>query len=220
MKRVPSRFIQWRSWLWPQPISQVHDEGQLLQLDLFRNEYMLSTPQAIYSWGLHYKPFKVSFKKIKNDIPSIQSFLLLGTGLGSALSILQKKYKQFPEAVLVDKSQTILDLSQHYMALNTHQNVQWICSDAQTYLQNNPRKFDAIGVDIFTDMNVEHHFKQEAFYRSIAAHLNPGGIAIFNNVFSSRNERDIVIKRMQQAFDTVTPIHRGINTFTIARIKK
>lgn len=181
---------------------------------------MLSTPQAIYSWGLHYKPFKVSFEKIKNDIPSIQSFLLLGTGLGSALSILQKKYKQFPEAVLVDKSQAILDLSQHYMALNTHQNVHWICSDAQTYLQNNLRKFDAIGIDIFTDMNVEHHFKQEVFYKSIAAHLNPGGIAIFNNVFSSRNERDIIIKRMQQAFDTVIPIHRGINTFTIARIKK
>ena len=220
MKRVPSRFIQWRSWLWPQPITQIVDAGHHLQLDLYRNEYMLSTPQAIYSWGLHYKPFNVSFDKIKNDIPSIHSFLLLGTGLGSALSILQKKYKQFPETILVDKSQAILDLSQHYMALNTYQNVQWVCADAQTFLLNNTSKFNAIGVDIFTDMHVEHHFKQEAFYRLVAEHLTPGGIAIFNNVFASRNDRDIVLKRMQQVFDTVQPIHQGINTYTIARITK
>lgn len=220
MKRVPNRYIQLRSWLWPQNITKVQDGAQHLQLDLYRNQYMLSTPQAIYSWGLHYKPFRIPFRKLKKEIPNIHHFLLLGTGLGSALSILQKQYGIYPKATLVDKSQTILDLSQHYMALNTHNNVQWVCNDAQDYLIGTNQTFDAIGVDIFTDMHVEHTFKQEAFYRLVASHLNPGGWAIFNNVFSSSNDRDIVLKRMQQAFGTVTPINKGINTFTIARLTK
>lgn len=220
MKRLPNRFIQLRSWLWPQVISQVQDGAQHLQLDLFRNEYMLSTPQAIYSWGLHYKPFLIPFKKIQKELPQVTDFLLLGTGLGSALSILQKKYNLYPNTVLVDNSQTILDLSQHYMALNKQHNVQWVCHDALAYLQEESKRFNLIGVDIFTDMHVENQFKQESFFKLIATHLNPGGIAIFNHVFASRNDRDIVLKRMQLVFSEITPINKGINTFTIARTTK
>lgn len=220
MKRLPSRFVQLSSWLWPQAICSIQDGAQRLQLDLYRNEYMLSTPQAIYSWGLHYKPFLIPFKKLQNELPQVTDFLLLGTGLGSALSILQKKHGIYPNTVLVDSSQAILDLSQHYMALNKQNNVQWICKDAMLYLQEESKLFSLIGIDIFTDMHVENQFKQEAFFRLIATHLNPGGIAVFNHVFASRNDRDIVLKRMQQVFATVSPINKGINTFIIARTTK
>lgn len=220
MKRLPSRFIQLRSWLWPQAICSIQDGPQRLQLDLYHNEYMLSTPQAIYSWGLHYKPFLIPFKKLHNELHRVRDFLLLGTGLGSALSILQKKHGVYPNTVLVDSSQAILDLSQHYMALNKQNNVQWICKDALLYLQDQNRQFDLIGIDLFTDMHTENQFKQEAFFRLIASHLTPEGIAVFNLVFASRNDRDIVLKRMQQVFSKVDPINKGINTFIIARTTK
>jgi SAM-dependent methyltransferase len=220
MKRVPHRIVQLGSWLWPQAICSIQDGAQRLQLDLYHNEYMLSTPQAIYSWGLHYKPFLIPFKKIQNELPQVTDFLLLGTGLGSALAILQKKYNVYPNTVLVDNSQAILDLSQHYMALNKQHNVQWVCNDAIAYLQEQNKLFSLIGIDIFTDMHVENQFKQEAFFTLIASHLKPGGIAVFNHVFASRNDRDIVLKRMQLVFSEISPINKGINTFTIARTTK
>ncbi|MBU3677291.1 MAG: hypothetical protein FGM54_08980, partial [Chitinophagaceae bacterium] len=104
--------------------------------------------------------------------------------------------------------------------LNTKGNVTWVCNDAMQFLNSTSAPFDLIGVDLFTNMQVEHQFKQEAFYRLIAAKMNPGGIAIFNNVFHSQNDRDIVLKRMNMVFNHVHPITKGINTFTIARITK
>ena len=181
---------------------------------------MLSTPQAIYSWGLHYKPFLVPFKKLRKELPQVTDFLLLGTGLGSALSILQKKHGVFPNTVLVDSSQAILDLSQHYMALNKLNNVAWVCQDAMQYLQQQNKQFNLIGIDLFTDMQVNKQFKQEAFFKLIAIHLKPDGMAVFNYVFASSNDRDVVVKRLQQVFSEVTPINKGINTFIIARTTK
>jgi phosphoglucosamine mutase len=50
---------------------------------------MLSCADAIYSQGTSYEPFRLPLKKIKKEISLLNSFLLLGTGLGSALQILQ-----------------------------------------------------------------------------------------------------------------------------------
>lgn len=220
MKGKPNLLVQLCSWFWPQTIGSIQDGAQRLQLDLYRNEYMLSTPQAIYSWGMSYKPFLIPFKKLQNELSQVSDFLLLGTGLGSALLILQKKHGIYPNAVLVDSSQAILNLSQHYMALNKQNNVQWICQDATHYLQQHTKQFNLIGIDLFTDMHVANQFKQESFFRLIATHLKPGGIAVFNFIFASRNDRDIVIKRMQQIFNNVMPINKGINTFLVARTTK
>ncbi len=208
------------SYVWPQRIRSFNHQGHQLTLEMYRGEWMLCTPEAIYSWGTRYRPFRIPFKHLKKELPHIKRFLLLGTGLGSALQILQQKHHCYPEAVLVDHNALTLHLSEDFMQLNSHNNVQWVCNDALQVLNSPIPPFDLIGIDLFTDMQVEHQFKQEAFYRLIATKMNPGGIAIFNNVFHSQNDRDIVLKRMNMVFNHVHPITKGINTFTIARITK
>ena len=220
MAKQPTSLQRAMSFLWPQTIETLNHQGQHLILELYYNQYMLSTSEAIYSWGTRYKPFRIPFQHIKKDLAGVNRFLLLGTGLGSALALLQQKYHCYPESVLVDSNAMTLELSERYMNLNTRNNVKWICNDALDEVKIRKEKFDLIGIDIFNHMEVAHPFKQEAFFQQIATLLNPGGIAIFNHVFHSQNDYALVQKRMNMAFNHVHPITKGINTFTIARVTK
>lgn len=220
MAKHPTSLQRALSFVWPQTIERFNHQGQTLTLDLYYNQFMLCTSEAIYSWGTRYKPFRIPFQHIKKELPGVNRFLLLGTGLGSALALLQQKYNCFPESVLVDHNDLILELSQRYMNLNTRNNVTWICNDAMDEIRTQQEKFDLIGIDLFNNMEVAHPFKQEVFFQQIAECLNPGGIAIFNHVFHSQNDYALVQKRMNMVFNHVQPITKGINTFTIARITK
>jgi predicted membrane-bound spermidine synthase len=186
-----------------------------LKLQLFCNQFMLSTQEAVYSFGTFYTPFRKSFKAIRRDIKQCRSFLLLGTGLGSALLILQKKHHVFPASVLVDNDQDILDLSMEYMQLNSQKNVVWVHSDAGTYMQNNSGTFDLIGVDIFRDTMIPRDFKQTPFFEQCKMKLNPGGHCIFNMILNSSNEHMIIRERLQQHFSSLKELRFKVNTFYI-----
>lgn len=220
MAKQPTSLQRALSFVWPQTIERFNYQGQTLTLELYYNQFMLCTSEAIYSWGTRYKPFLIPFQHIKKELAGVNHFLLLGTGLGSALALLQKKHQCFPESTLVDNNALILEISKSYMNLNSRNNVQWVCEDAMEFIQSKKEKFDLIGIDLFNNMEVAHPFKQEAFFQQIAERLNPGGIAIFNHVFYSENDYAIVQKRMNMVFNHVQPITKGINTFTIARITK
>lgn len=188
-----------------------------LILQLFCNQWLLSTDEAVYSYGSFYTPFRKSFRTIKNKLKNVKSFLLLGTGLGSALKILQSKYDVYPEAVLVDNDKTIIELSMRYMELNTKNNVRWEYDDAQHYIQTTTKTFDLIGVDVFKDMFIPTAFKQESFFALCRSRLNPGGYCIFNMIFPSTNEKEIVTERMRRHFSQVSEISFRINTLFVCR---
>ena len=153
------------SYLYPVSIIEFSNEKhRKLILQLFCNQFMLSTQDAVYSFGTFYTPFRKSFALIKDDIQNCQRFLLLGTGLGSALKILQKKYQVYPDSVLVDNDKDILELSMKFMNLNERKNVSWIYNDAVTYLKSNMQVFDLIGVDLFRGTLLSNDFKQTSFF--------------------------------------------------------
>ena len=60
-----------------------------VELVLFHNQLMLTTPQAMYSYGTRYAPFNLAFAElIKRKKLHPQNILLLGGALLSALQIL------------------------------------------------------------------------------------------------------------------------------------
>lgn len=207
------------SFLYPVTIKVVSNpRHQELTLQLFCNQYLLSTSEAVYSFGTFYAPFRKSFASIKDVLPKCKSFLLLGTGLGSALKILQQKYHIFPRAVLVDNDKDILEMSMMYMDLNSKKNVTWQYSDANTYMQTTEDTFDLIGVDLFKDTLIPRDFKQSAFFEQCKKKLNPNGYCIFNMILNSTNEKNIILERLQQNFDEVKEIKFKVNTFFVCHV--
>ena len=210
--------IKLKSFLYPVTIKTVsNDRHQRLSLQLYCNQFMLSTHDAVYSFGTFYTPFRKTFSYIKKEITQCKSFLLLGTGLGSALKILQEKYQLYPDAVLVDNDNDILDLSIKYMNLNNKNNVTWKYTDALNYLQTTTQTFDLIGVDVFRDTLIPKDFKQLYFFELCKKALNPGGYCIFNMILNSSNEKMIIIERLRLAFSNVKEISFKMNTFYVCR---
>lgn len=191
--------------------------GKVHRIDIYRNQIMLSTPSAIYSYGTSYYPFSIPLKHIKNDIPNIKSFLMLGTGLGSGLHILQQQFNTYPKTTLVDLNQTLLDLSKQYFNLNTHQNVEWICAEASHFVDNCHEKYNLIGLDLFIDMSVPLFAKSEQFLMKLHGLLEEKGILIFNVLFTSTNEMKIVEERLEGIFNEVTPLKHDRNNFYVCR---
>jgi hypothetical protein len=206
------------SYFYPVKLKEVTSvQNNLLRVYLFRNQMMLSCADAIYSQGVSYEPFRLPFKKIKKEISSMNSFLLLGTGLGSALQILQKEYHHYPETTLVDIDEDVLALSKEYMALNTKNNVEWICEDALLFLQESAKTFDLIGVDVFKGTTVPFDIQTEYFISLCTKKLSPKGIIVFN--FISQNKTDCLLleDKMQHNFKNIEIILHGLNKFYICK---
>ena len=203
------------------PIVLEHMEGihhRNLSILLYQGQLMMSTTDAIYSYGTKYYPFGKPFAEMKKELPRLKSFLLLGTGLGSALKILQADYKLFPKTVLVDYDEAILALSVKYMGLNAKQNVQWVCDDASGYLHDSQEKFDLIGVDVFKGMFVPTSVRTDQFILDCTSALNPNGICIWNMMFHKDIEEQDYEQRLQTRFTSVVRMNYKVNTFFICRL--
>lgn len=187
----------------------------VLTLQLYRNQFMLITPRAIYSYGTRYNPFKKSFAAIKDRLPEFNRFLLLGTGLGSALNILQQTYHCFPSSTLVDYDEDIIAYSIKYMNLNSKQNVVWKCDDAFKFLQSSDEKFDLIGVDIFRDLVQPEFSLSSEFFQLCSTHLSAGGICIFNMILGDDNRIVELEKKLMPHFAKVNFILDRMNTYFI-----
>lgn len=206
------------SFFYPVTIKTFSNEKHSkLILQLFCNQFMLSTHDAVYSFGTFYTPFRKSFASIKNEIRNCESFLLLGTGLGSALKILQKKYHVYPKSVLVDNDLDIIELSMKYMNLNSRKNVNWVYSDAVSYLQSADETFQIIGVDLFRDTVLMKDFKQASFFELCKSKLQKNGYCIFNMILNSSNEHEIIEERLSRYFSNVRTINFKVNTFYICK---
>jgi 16S rRNA G1207 methylase RsmC len=206
------------SYFFPFKLKEVNSvKNNLLRVYLFRNQMMLSCADAIYSQGTSYEPFRLPFKKIKKEISSLNSFLLLGTGLGSALQILQEDYHHYPESTLVDIDEEVLALSKEWMNLNVKNNVEWICEDALLFLKESTNKYDLIGVDVFKGTRVPYDIQTEYFINLCAERLSPNGIVIFNFISQNKTDALLLERNMKHKFKNIDTIQHFLNTFYICK---
>jgi Spermidine synthase len=204
------------SYLYPIVIERIRcSNGKEAQLKLYFNQLQLTYHDAIYSFGTMYHPFVKTLKIIQGFLPDVKHMVMLGSGLGSGLKILQTKYQLFPESILVDKEEEIIRLSQDYMKLNSQQNVSWINQDAMDYLKTCSKKSDLILIDLFEGMEVDGRFKQIEFYQSLKQVLSQNGIAIFNYAPKSMNEKKILIERLEKSFAWVKHLSHPPNEYFI-----
>ena len=206
------------SYFFPLKLKEVKSaKNNLLRVYLFRNQIMLSCADAIYSQGTSYEPFRLPLKKIKKEIPLLNSFLLLGTGLGSALQILHEDYHHYPESTLVDIDEEVLALSKELMGLNAKNNVEWICEDAFIFLKESSKKYDLIGVDVFKGTTVPHDIQTEYFISLCAERLSPNGIVLFNFISQNKTDTLLLEDKMRHNFKNIEIIQHFLNKFYICK---
>ncbi len=204
------------SYLYPITLQKWSNEKHpKILVQIYCNQLMLSTGNAIYSYGTFYAPFRITLKKIKHFIPNVHSFLMLGTGLGSALKILQEKYHCYPNSILVDNDKDIIEFSRTYMSLNSNQNVEWVYADAIHFMNQNQKKFDLICVDIFKELYLPVEYKQDSFFSLCQKSLNPKSFCIFNMILVNEQERDIIYEKLITHFKEIQLMKMKQNTFFI-----
>jgi predicted membrane-bound spermidine synthase len=211
-----SFFQKYGSYFYPITIEVFENkEHKQLQIELYKNEYMLTTPNVYYSKGTTYMPCTIAFKKLTFFLPAVKSMLVLGTGLGSALKILQEKYNVFPICELVEIDDPIIQRSKKYMQLNSRKNVTWICMNAIDYMQLNSKKVDLIFVDIFDDMHVPYETFATEFLTNCKNSLSAKGYCVFNYLFENEHQKNSVHYKLQVLFTTIDVLKHKNNLIYI-----
>ena len=96
------------------------DKHPNLKVKYYQGQWQLESEDALYSDGYRYSPFRMAYDHLhkQNKLLPVHNFLLIGGGLGSALLRLQKVYKRFPAATLVEYDGDIIELGQIYFDVN------------------------------------------------------------------------------------------------------
>lgn len=206
------------SWLVPVTIARKSSgKHPALFLKQYQGHLILATPTAYYSYGNVYLPYRKMFKFIETDIPRVQDFLMLGTGLGSALKILQTRYQCFPNADLVEWDEEIIAWSMRTMSLNTRNNVTWIKDDAANFVQQTTHTYDLIALDLFRDTAIPEHFKSKPFYTACKNLLNENGILCINIIPAYKQEENDIQEMLHYTFSSINSLHFAKNVFLICR---
>lgn len=183
-----------------------------LEVIFFEGRYMLNTTNATYSFEDKYTSYKTALKYIEQEIPGMQSALVLGLGLGSVPYMLQTQFHYKGIVDCVDIDSTIIQLAKKYYPsatlldkLRIHQ------ADAYTWMQLNEKQFDLIAVDLFIDRFIPQQFHSIPFLENIKRSLSPNGILLFSRLEENGKLEAQLVKNVMQVFPEAIEIVAGGN---------
>lgn len=189
----------------------------MLELYTFRGRWQLATEDALYSDGEKYTPLVTAYKKIKRALPQIQNVLVLGTGLGSAVSIMSQ-YKLYPHFTLVEIDEVVLHWALEYLQKDNAVRLTPICMDAYLFIEQDAAKYDLLIVDVFAGRVVPSFATTGEFLKKCRQRINEGGHFIMNYIINENAEWD----QLQTVINTVYPVHQitalGLNRIITAKV--
>lgn len=187
----------------------------MLELYLHRNQWQLATEDAWYSDGRRYRPLLTAFKKIKEELTVVNDVLILGTGLASAVHILEDM-DIHPHFTLVEIDRIILELAVELMPVQNLSRIEPVCMDAQQFMQGNKTLYPLIVCDVFMGQTVPGFVSSTAFLQQCRTGLQPGGRFILNYVEKSKDLYREICSVMSDVFPGYTRIEFGINKIFVA----
>jgi len=181
---------------------QANSKHSKLRIKYYQGQYQLESGGALYSDGYRYSPFRLGYAYLQKQktLQKTKTFLLLGSGLGSALIRLQKVYNLYPETTLVEYDADIIEFSKIYLLNNQQNNIQFIKQDAQDYLSKTSEKFDLIGIDLFKDLENSVLINQTNFWSEIKNRSTSKTNIILNTIFMEKSIRNDFEKLLAKDF--------------------
>lgn len=205
------------------PIVTTHhttDRHPDLKVKYYQGQWQLESEDALYSDGHRYAPFRLAYNYLheQKKLSGVQSFLLLGAGLGSALLRLQKVYNIYPHSTLVEYDEDIIELGQIYFDINQKKNVEYIHADAAQFLNKNHQQFDLIGVDIFEGIVNSDLLRQGSFLILLTSAMNKNSQLIINSIFT-KNKARANFEQLLEHYFTFECLERNPNYIYILQLK-
>jgi len=180
---------------------------------LSKGEYMLSTQNAIYSYGRNYTSFGMAFNAIEIQQQKVESVLVLGFGLGSVVDLLEN-HPTIKTITAVDADAVIIELARKYLQSNLKNKVKYVCGDAEQFVLNEQHQFDLILFDVFIEELTPIQFMQPVFFTSLKKLVATNGILLFskiNDSFRSKIENEQFEKNFSSVFSEAFSIDANGN---------
>lgn len=192
------------------------EQNPLLELYYYRGRMQLATPDALYSDGEHYRPLRIGFKQIKSYLPEVKEVLVLGTGLGSAVQVMDRM-GYHPDFTMLDHDGTVLKWALETLPGYGGQ-INPVCADAAEYMASNTSQYDLLVLDIFNSRVVPAFVTSAAFLTQCRSAIRPGGKMIMNYIVQRNEDWAQVDKTIRKIFPQCHCIDDGLNRIVIATV--
>jgi spermidine synthase len=176
------------------------------------NKLILDAKSVNYSYGGLHRAFRQLFRKIRIENLNIEEVLILGFGVGSVASILQKEHKIDCKIAGVEIDPEVIRIGKEYFNFNSFSNLDLIVKDAFQFMENNTKTFDVVVIDLYIDKDVPLQAETIEFANSIKRVLTAKGHLIFNKwVYddTSKNSAERLENILSQTFNNLTIYKTG-----------
>lgn len=191
-------------------------ENPLLELYYYRGRFQLATADALYSDGDQYRPMRIAYHYLGDELGKVNSVLVLGTGLASAVQILEKKGYN-PEFTLVEYDMTVLSWAMALLPTKADK-VTPVHADAKDYMATNQQRFDLLILDVFNGRVVPPFVTSEEFLQQCRNSINEGGFFVFNYIIQNDEEWKRVDTLVSRVFPHSFCIDSDINRIIISKV--
>ena len=219
MANGPSVWRKAESWLFPVCVRKGASAlNPVLELYYYRGRHILATKDAIYSEGTRYRPLVAAFDtpELRAALPGMSRVLVLGTGLASAVHILDGSGFR-PHFTLVEIDKLVLDWAEEFLPKGARGRVRAVNDDAFRFLEDDAGTYDLIIVDIFFGRTVPERVTEAAFLHQCKAKLAQNGWLVLNYMPGSKELPGKAKAALEAAFEKVREISFGLNRVYVAR---
>lgn len=194
------------SWFWPVPEGK---SSSLLNPELEwrweNGKLVLNSLHANYSYGSLHKVMRRAVRSIPDGRK--YRFLVLGTGGGSVLRLLEQKPGCVQEIDAVDADPEVIRLASEVFGIRENDTLHLHCADAQHFLEKTGKAaFDIIIEDVFIDLRKPAFCNSPDYFAELDRVLAPGGILFLNSLPADKTELNHWKSLLQYRFPQVKGI--------------
>ncbi|PWI56618.1 spermidine synthase [Sulfoacidibacillus thermotolerans] len=126
-----------------------------------------------------YFPYQQAFALHTAWRPTVNHFLAIGVGTGTAISHVHRRHKN-AKITGIDIDDQVIVVAERFFGLPTDERTHYFAEDAGMGLRNLTDAFDLIFIDVFFREQTPKIFFSTSFFQDIEQHLVLGGIVAMN----------------------------------------
>ena len=193
------------SFFWEIPIEKISsDISGPLEVSLHKGEWKLSTENAVYSFGKRYTSYALAFHQLQDKIQTVESILILGSGIGSVARLLENQ-PQLRHITVIDIDPVMIDLAQKYWPDTLLDKTIFICADAEEWVQNTADlRYNLVIADLFIDDVTPAVFETASFLTALKNLISSNGMLLLSRIHYTASQQQ-KIKAFEKTFKSVFP---------------
>lgn len=208
------------SYFFPVKVRKSSSEvNPVLELFYYKGQWQLATKDAIYSDGDRYRPLGLAFEKINDRLPAVRNVLVLGTGLGSAVNILDKMGFH-PEMDLVEIDATVVDWAKELLPIPSLKRIHFHNADAGHFIEKNKKQYDLIVVDVFESRDVPTFITERSFLENCKSSLSQKGILVLNYIVSDKDNWKVFQQLFSELLSETKVYELGVNRVMVGFLEQ